>query len=104
MCAAEFAEMPITQQRMLAVVDEALDARQQHAALIADAQALLVSEHAQNVKLHMLYYLFSCALVPPLPHAQREREHFAKTQRRNAQAAKRMRQARRAEQADELDE
>ena len=89
--------MPITQQRMLAVVNEALDARQWATELIADARALLASEHPHSVKLHMLDYLFSTALVPPLPHAQREREHFAKTQRRNAQAAKRMRQARRAE-------
>ena len=62
--------------------------------LRADAETIDSSDLDLLTK-HVLVMRLFYAPRPATPHSEREREHFARSQKRNAQSARRMREVRR---------
>ncbi len=87
--------MPIAQTRMQDVLAENQMLVAHIESLQGDAERIMqldgLSAEAKNAIL--MRSLF--APRPSTPHSEREREHFARAQRRNAQSARRMREVRR---------
>ena len=87
--------MPITQSRMLAICDESLGLFQRLLQFRVDLYAALESNVPNARKLDVIRHLLDVASdAAGVPEAAREREHFRRTQRSNANAAKRMRKSR----------
>lgn len=87
--------MPITQTRMQDVLAENQMLTTHIEALCDDAEIIercgpLNAETRCALLLRLLY-----SPRPSTPHSEREREHFARWQKRNAQSARRMREVRR---------
>jgi len=83
--------MPITQQRMIDVMDEATGVVKWATALREDIESLLRSSMAPESKLEALDALVAISPAPSCVKIAIERDHFRRTQRRNERSAERMR-------------
>jgi hypothetical protein len=88
--------MPITQDRMLALLSEHHTLRMWASRLLEDLRALLnASELTDSMKVMALGDLLDDeGQLPRSTHYERERDHFARTRSRNERSAQRMRLAR----------
>ena len=86
--------MPITQTRMQDVLAENQMLTAHLASLRSDAENIVNSGLSAEHRIALLLIMLNVD-CPATPHSEREREHFAKAQRRNAQSAIRMREVRR---------
>jgi len=87
--------VPLTQQRFLAVLDEALNAQNAHLALRTDLYAVLASNVPSERKLDVIADLLDRSPAPLfLALCQRERAHVLRTRERNERARQRMRTSR----------
>jgi hypothetical protein len=85
--------VPLTQARMIAVLDEAHNALVAHQQLRADLYAALESNVPDGRKLELVVALLDRDGLA-LPLCERERAHFAEHVQRNRRSAARMRKAR----------
>ena len=87
--------MPLTQARLLAVIDESLSAHSAHIALRRDLYAALASNVPDRHKLDVIADLLDRTYAPIfLVRAHAERAHILRTRERNQRAAQRMRRTR----------
>ena len=90
--------MPITQQRMLSVLDEATRLAAWYAELHASLQRILLARDLQaSTKLDTIAVLLESE-PPPCVQCTLEREHFRKARRRNEKSALRMARERQRQQ------
>lgn len=87
--------MPITQSRMLALLDEYERLRTHYAHTLSDLRVLArTSELTPQMKLMALSDLADELALPSAPTYWRERTHFERARARNERSAQRMRQVR----------
>jgi hypothetical protein len=85
--------MPITQERMLAVLDEARSCEEAFRAFRDNVRSALSAPNAATA-LAVIRVASEMTIVPAMTQCAVERSHFQRTQRGNARNAARMRRAR----------
>lgn len=82
--------MPITQQRMLSVLEEASRLEDWGNMLRADIRNVLDSPMSEVAKLEALVAMLDISNPPACTQLAIERDHFRRARRRNEKSAKRM--------------
>jgi|HubBroStandDraft_1064217.scaffolds.fasta_scaffold102744_2 hypothetical protein len=95
--------MPITQERMLAVLAEAEGAQDALTTLQETVREIIVESGNAGIALASIKNVFSENVVPNMPRCSLERAHFTRVNKRNRTNASYMR-AKRAERKGESDD
>lgn len=83
--------MPITQERMLQVLEEASRLEDWSTALRNDIRGVLASPMSHEAKLEALVAILDISNPPACTQLAIERDHFRRARRRNEKSARRMR-------------